>query len=61
MKYYQNGGPLLILLGGEGPASPEWLSSPTAIMTYAQQLKAAVVQLEHRYPSRKTVATGLGA
>ena len=49
MNYYQAGGPLFVLLGGEGPASTSWLSNPTAIMTFAKHFNAAVVQLEHRY------------
>jgi hypothetical protein len=36
------------LLGGEGPASPAWLATDTAIMTYAATFNALVVQLEHR-------------
>ncbi|EDQ91339.1 uncharacterized protein MONBRDRAFT_18115 [Monosiga brevicollis MX1] len=47
--FYKAGGPLFLMLGGEGPASPEWLETNTAIMLYAQQLNAVVAQIEHRF------------
>eukprot|EP00051_Salpingoeca_urceolata_P033431 m.20685 g.20685 ORF g.20685 m.20685 type:complete len:491 (-) comp6230_c0_seq1:49-1521(-) len=42
-------GPVFLLLGGEGPASPAWISHKTAIMDYAERFGAVVVQLEHRF------------
>lgn len=47
--FYQEGGPLFIMIGGEGPANGIWIAIDTAIMIYAQQFNALVVQLEHRF------------
>ncbi|EGD75014.1 hypothetical protein PTSG_07238 [Salpingoeca rosetta] len=47
--YHKQGGPVFLMLGGEGPASPRWLEIDTAIMIYARQHDAVVVQLEHRF------------
>lgn len=46
--FYKTDGPVFLLLGGEGPASPLWLSIDTALMTYARDFGAMAVQLEHR-------------
>lgn len=48
----EKGGPVFLMLGGEGPASPLWLSSSeprTAMMVYAEEHGAAVYELEHRF------------
>ena len=47
--FHTQGGPVFLLLGGEGPASPIWLAAATAPMVYAQEHGAAVYQLEHRF------------
>ncbi len=41
-------GPIFILLGGEGPDSPEWLVADTEIMINAHKFSAMVVTIEHR-------------
>ena len=41
-------GPVFVLIGGEGPASPAWLAEQTEIMVNAQMNKALVFSLEHR-------------
>eukprot|EP00042_Codosiga_hollandica_P044248 m.432026 g.432026 ORF g.432026 m.432026 type:complete len:496 (-) comp56745_c1_seq1:122-1609(-) len=48
-SFYQAGGPLFIMIGGEGPADATWIAIDTAIMLYAQLYKALVVQVEHRF------------
>ena len=47
--FYTKDGPVFLLLGGEGPASPVWLAADTAPMVYAREHGAAVYQLEHRF------------
>lgn len=47
--FYALGGPLFIMLGGEGPANGGWLSIDTAVMIYAQKFNAIVAQIEHRF------------
>ena len=47
--HHTAGGPVFLVLGGEGPANALWLSANTAVMTYAAKLGAAVYQLEHRF------------
>ena len=41
-------GPVFLMLGGEGPASPAWLATNTDIMRNAAKFKAIVILLEHR-------------
>ena len=48
-QFWSDGGPVFLLLGGEGPASCLWLEHATAIMKYAETYGAAVYQLEHRF------------
>lgn len=48
-SFHAPGGPVFLLLGGEGPASPVWVSAQTSIMMYAKMFNAAVFQLEHRF------------
>ena len=50
-RYYQAGGPTLLMIGGEGEANPEWLEAGSWL-TYAQEEGAAMVLLEHRYYGR---------
>ena len=42
-------GPVFLMLGGEGPADPEWLSTDTEIMINAAKFGAFVILLEHRF------------
>lgn len=48
-SFHDEGGPVFLLLGGEGPANPIWLAAETAPMVYAREHRAAVYQLEHRF------------
>eukprot|EP00123_Amoebidium_parasiticum_P017753 comp23976_c0_seq2/m.42530 comp23976_c0_seq2/g.42530 ORF comp23976_c0_seq2/g.42530 comp23976_c0_seq2/m.42530 type:complete len:344 (-) comp23976_c0_seq2:26-1057(-) len=43
------GGPVFLLLGGEGPIGAGWLQTDTAVMVYARNHNATVFQLEHRF------------
>jgi len=47
-EHYQKGGPVLLMIGGEGEANPVWLSTG-AWKEYAEQESAAMMLLEHRY------------
>ena len=42
-------GPVFLMLGGEGPEDPEWLSTDTEIMINAAKFGAFVIILEHRF------------
>ena len=42
------GGPVFLMLGGEGEASPNWIYAETDIMKNARKFGALVVLLEHR-------------
>ena len=44
----KEGGPVFLMLGGEGPADPAWLATNTDIMRNAAKFKAIVFLLEHR-------------
>lgn len=41
-------GPVLFLLGGEGPSDPAWIVADTNIMINAKKYKALVFSIEHR-------------
>lgn len=45
---FKRGGPIFIMLGGEGAISSSWMKSGTWI-DYAKELNALCFQLEHRY------------
>lgn len=45
----QKSGPVFLMLGGEGPADPEWLAIDTEIMVNAAKFGAFVIFLEHRF------------
>ena len=47
-RYYQPGGPTLLMIGGEGEANPEWLEAGSWLSS-AREEGAAMVLLEHRY------------
>ena len=55
------GGPVFLMLGGEGPADPDWLTEDTEIMINAAKYKAFVIFLEHRFygESHPTADTSL--
>lgn len=41
-------GPVFLMIGGEGPASPAWMQYGTWL-TYAEKLGALCLMLEHRF------------
>lgn len=45
----KDGGPVFLMLGGEGPASSNWIYAETDIMKNARKYNAMVVLLEHRW------------
>ncbi|CAH0716103.1 unnamed protein product, partial [Brenthis ino] len=45
---FNNPGPVFLMIGGEGTASPKWMVKGTWI-DYAKRFKALCIQLEHRY------------
>nr|KAG5697556.1 hypothetical protein BaRGS_019777 [Batillaria attramentaria] len=47
-KYYKDGGPVFLSIGGEGPANPVWMENG-AWVQYAQQHKAMMFMVEHRF------------
>lgn len=47
-EYYQNGGPIFLMLRGESPISKSFMLSG-AWIDYAEQYGAMCFQLEHRY------------
>jgi len=47
--WWDGSGPVLLLLGGEGPANPAWLVADTSIMLLAQKYSGLVFSVEHRY------------
>ncbi|XP_053176096.1 thymus-specific serine protease [Scomber japonicus] len=46
--FYKPGGPVFLMIGGEGPANPAWMESGTWL-TYAEKLGALCLMLEHRF------------
>ncbi|XP_029373345.1 thymus-specific serine protease [Echeneis naucrates] len=46
--FYRPGGPVFLMIGGEGPANPAWMQSGTWL-TYAEKLGALCLMLEHRF------------
>ncbi|KAG7471076.1 hypothetical protein MATL_G00120580 [Megalops atlanticus] len=47
-SFFQPGGPVFLMIGGEGPANPAWMTFGTWL-TYAQKLGALCLMLEHRF------------
>ncbi len=47
-SWWDGHGPVFLLLGGEGPASPAWLVIDTSIMVMAKKYGALVFSVEHR-------------
>lgn len=46
--FYRPGGPVFLMIGGEGPANPAWMKDGTWL-TYAEKLGALCLMLEHRF------------
>ncbi|XP_035768122.1 thymus-specific serine protease [Neolamprologus brichardi] len=46
--FYRPGGPVFLMIGGEGPANPAWMEDGTWL-TYAEKLGALCLMLEHRF------------
>lgn len=46
--FYKPGGPVFLMIGGEGPANPAWMQFGTWL-TYAEKLGALCLMLEHRF------------
>ncbi|XP_061781402.1 thymus-specific serine protease [Nerophis lumbriciformis] len=46
--FYKPGGPVFLMIGGEGPANPAWMQHGTWL-TYAEKLGAICFMLEHRF------------
>ncbi|XP_034023706.1 thymus-specific serine protease [Thalassophryne amazonica] len=46
--FYNPGGPVFLMIGGEGPASPAWMQNGIWL-TYAEKLGAICFMLEHRF------------
>uniref|UniRef100_A0A1B6MS95 Serine protease K12H4.7 n=1 Tax=Graphocephala atropunctata TaxID=36148 RepID=A0A1B6MS95_9HEMI len=46
--YHVSGGPVFLMIGGEGEASPKWMVEG-AWVDYAKKYKALMFQLEHRF------------
>ncbi|CAN9511156.1 unnamed protein product [Ophioblennius macclurei] len=46
--FYRPGGPVFLMIGGEGPANPAWMKQGTWL-TYANKLGALCLMLEHRF------------
>ncbi|XP_074534899.1 thymus-specific serine protease [Halichoeres trimaculatus] len=47
-SFYKVGGPVFLMIGGEGPANPAWMQTGTWL-TYAEKLGALCLMLEHRF------------
>jgi len=47
-EFFKHGGPVFIMIGGEGEENPAWLKAG-ALAEYAKQYGAAMFILEHRY------------
>ncbi|XP_049582929.1 thymus-specific serine protease [Syngnathus scovelli] len=50
-SFYKPGGPVFLMIGGEGPANPAWMQHGTWL-TYAEKLGAICFMLEHRFYGR---------
>ncbi|XP_041919513.1 thymus-specific serine protease [Alosa sapidissima] len=47
-SFYRPGGPVFLMIGGEGPANPAWMQYGSWL-TYAEKLGALCLLLEHRF------------
>ncbi|CAG2170040.1 unnamed protein product, partial [Oppiella nova] len=49
-SHYKSGGPVFVMIQGEGDASPDWITDSSSFMVKsAQQFNAFLATLEHRY------------
>ncbi|XP_062329699.1 thymus-specific serine protease [Osmerus eperlanus] len=46
--FYKAGGPVFLMIGGEGPANPAWMQTGSWL-TYAKKFGALCLMLEHRF------------
>lgn len=46
--WYKPGGPVFLMIGGEGEASPKWMIKG-AWLVYAEYHNAMAIQVEHRF------------
>lgn len=46
--FYKSGGPIFLMIGGEGEAQPIWMVQG-AWIHYAREMNALCFQLEHRF------------
>jgi len=58
-QFYKEGGPTLLMVGGEGEANPSWLVAGSWL-SYAEATGAALVLLEHRYYGKSRPTKDLG-
>jgi len=65
-QYYVNdtywsgpGGPIFLLLGGEGPIGPDDVLSHFVLPTYAQKFGALIISVEHRFYGKSMPAKDL--
>ncbi|XP_014215127.1 putative serine protease K12H4.7 [Copidosoma floridanum] len=57
--YYKDGGPIFLMIGGEGPASGKWMLEG-AMIEYARDFGAMCFLLEHRYYGMSHPVSDLG-
>lgn len=57
--FYVFGGPVFLIIGGEGPFSSGYLTN-TMFREYAQEYKGLLVGLEHRYYGESIPTSDLG-
>jgi pimeloyl-ACP methyl ester carboxylesterase len=58
-QHYREGGPTLLMIGGEGAANPAWMGAGSW-QDYARQEGAAMVLLEHRFYGESRPTPDLG-
>jgi hypothetical protein len=58
-SFYQPGGPVFLMIGGEGPANPIWMQVGSWI-DYAKENNALCFQLEHRFYGQSHPTDDLG-
>ncbi|CAL8295962.1 unnamed protein product [Merluccius merluccius] len=57
-KFYRDGGPVFLMIGGEGPANPSWMENGTWLL-YGQKMSALCLLLEHRFYGQSHPTTDL--
>ncbi|XP_034404108.1 thymus-specific serine protease isoform X2 [Cyclopterus lumpus] len=58
--FYKPGGPVFLMIGGEGPSNPAWMQNGTWL-TYAKQFGALCLMLEHRFYGKSHPTADLSA